>query len=773
MQARTKKTFRDLWRQRTQVIAVGITIALGVMLYITAAGAFQNLTASYDATYDRLGFADLIATGGDPEQVAQAALDAGAAEAIARTQVDPPMLLEDTKLLGRVVGLPSDGRAPVDDVDVVEGDYLDPSAPDSILLESHAAGTFDLGPGDSLEIYTATGWHAVTVAGVADSAEYLWPARSRQDVLSDPHSFAVVFADEATVQEWFATGPTQTLALLGEGADEETVTAAMKDAGASAVTTQDQQPSQATLNEDLQGFDQMSVAFPALFLIAAGVAAWVLLTRRIIQERPVIGTMMAAGARRGRILRHYLAQGALIGLVGSVVGAILGAPLNSLATSAYTGVLGVPDTVVRNYPWMIAVGIAFGVLVGALGALGPAVVASRTAPAQAMRPIADASPPGAWSRLVARMTGVPVGLRMALRDLARSTRRTFATMLGTVLALVLVLASVGMMSSILEAIRIQFDEVELADATVTVQDASGAAGAIEAMEGVAAFEDVVAGEATILANEESYETALTGYEPGTAMHGFRGVDGETLSVPADGILVGHALQDLLSVDVGDAVTVSTAAGDSQTTIAGFVDEPMGTSAYASLDTASAMLPPTGVTSHSLLFTEDADRDAMRQAITDVDGVVAYQDSRAILSIVQQYLGLFYVFIGAMILLGAVLALAVMYVTMAVNVVERTGELATLRAAGVPLRRVAGAIATENMLATLLGVPIGLLLGVWAAQAFMDTFNDDLFSLTVRWSWWALPAAALGVLLAALASQWPASRQIARVDIARVVRERAS
>jgi putative ABC transport system permease protein len=130
-----------------------------------------------------------------------------------------------------------------------------------------------------------------------------------------------------------------------------------------------------------------------------------------------------------------------------------------------------------------------------------------------------------------------------------------------------------------------------------------------------------------------------------------------------------------------------------------------------------------------------------------------------------------VFIALMIILGAILAFAVIYVTMAVNVVERTNELATLRTAGVPLRRVAGTLATENLLATALGVPLGLILGVLAARAFLDTFSSDLFHFALHLDWWTLPASAAGVLLAAALSQWPATRAIRRMDIARVVRER--
>ncbi|MDE0546048.1 FtsX-like permease family protein [Microbacterium sp. C7(2022)] len=774
MRASTRKSFRDLWRQRAQVIAVGVTIALGVLIYIATAGAFQNLSASYQETYDRLSFADLVATGGDTADVAQAALDAGASDAITRTQIDPPMLIDDAKLLGRVLSVPVDEHPVIDDVDVIDGDYLDGTSGD-VLLETHAAEAFDLAPGDSFDVYTATGWQSVTIAGVVDSPEYLWPARSRQDILSDPQSFAVVYASTDDVSKWFGIPDNQTLVLLPDSVSTEesdAVSDAMTDAGATSVETQEDQPSNATLSEDLQGFDQMSVAFPALFLIAAGVSSWVLLTRRILQERPIIGTLMAAGARRGRVLRHYLGQGLIIGTLGAIVGVVLGVFANTAVTSAYTGFVGVPDTVVRNYPWMIVVGLLFGAVIGMLGALGPAITASRTAPAEAMRTQAEVSAPGAWSRFVARQRWLPTTTRMALRDIVRSKRRTFATMLGGVLALVLVLTSVGLMTSMLRALEIQFDEVNLEDATVAAQSGAGVEDQLRDLEGVSAVEPTAAGKVTVLGSDDSYATVLHGFQADTQMHGFVGMDGAEISLPDDGILAGHSIGELLDVEEGDTVTLSTEDGQTDVTIVAFVDEPIGTAVYATDEVAASILPDTGVESFALLYANGADRDQLRANITQLDGVVAYQDVRAVVGILDDYLGLFWAFIGIMIVAGTILALAVMYVTMAVSVVERIGELATMRAAGAPRRKVAGAIATENMLATLLAIPIGLILGVWSASTFLQTFNDDLFTLELRWSWWTLPAAALGVLLAALISQWPAARQIKKIDIARVVRERA-
>ncbi|MFI6367985.1 ABC transporter permease [Nocardia sp. NPDC050630] len=110
--------------------------------------------------------------------------------------------------------------------------------------------------------------------------------------------------------------------------------------------------------------------------------------------------------------------------------------------------------------------------------------------------------------------------------------------------------------------------------------------------------------------------------------------------------------------------------------------------------------------------------------------------------------------------------------MTVNLAERTTELATLRAAGVPVRRLTAALATENLTATLLAVPVGLAAGVLAASAFLRSFNSDMFSPHLSLGVGPPLLAIAAVLAAAALSQLPAARLVERIDLARIVRERA-
>jgi putative ABC transport system permease protein len=63
--------------------------------------------------------------------------------------------------------------------------------------------------------------------------------------------------------------------------------------------------------------------------------------------------------------------------------------------------------------------------------------------------------------------------------------------------------------------------------------------------------------------------------------------------------------------------------------------------------------------------------------------VAYTDNRALQQQIDQYLKLFWVFIGSMLVLGRAPEFTVIYVTMMVNRTDRATEIATFRTAGVP------------------------------------------------------------------------------------------
>lgn len=774
-----KKALRDLRRRLPQVGAIAVTVMLGVLLFVASYDSFRNVQASYDRTYSRTHFADFTVTGGDPDTIASAIRSAAGVDRIAtRTQADRPLMLGNTKLVGRVVGIPPATERAINELDLIAGRLPDPAASDQVAVERHTADTFGLTAGKRIRVFGDSGWRDVVVSGVVQSPEYLWPARNRQDLLGDPHSFAVVFAPETLARTLSGrAAPNQLLVGMTGGAtqsDRDRVTRLLWSAGSTGIEDRDDQPSNAALRQNFNGFRVMAIGFPALFLGAAAIVEYLLTTRLVHTERAVIGTLLALGARRRAVVRHYVWHGAVVATFAALAGVLVGGVATSAYTQAYASLLKLPDTVIEHRIPTAIIGFALGLVTGVIAGLKPALGAARTAPAEAMR--GDDVRPiriGPLTRVSARWTRIPVVLRMALRSLTRSRRRTAATMIGGVLALVLILASAAMLTSVRTMVDVEFGQVQRQDATVLVAPgANDVRRQLLSLPGVAVVEPATIARVTVAGNGRTYPTSLTGLESATVMHGFRDRDGTSRTLPADGVLAGAALAKKLGVRVGDDLAVAAPAGPARPTrLAGLVDEPLGTALYATNDTARSLTnaEPSG---YLLRFRNGADRDRVRAGATGLSGVVAYTDAHAVENQLRSYLVIFWAFAGATLVLGALLAFTVIYVTMTINLAERTGELAALRATGAPIRRLTATVAIENLAVTLLAVPIGLAAGVGAGWLFLRSFNNDLFSLHLSVGAMTLVFAAVAVTAAAAVSQLPAARLIKRIDVGRVVRERS-
>ena len=783
----TSKLRRDLRRSRAQFIAITVTIFLGITLFGATFDAYRSLAASYQQMYQDLGFPDFWIAGGDTTATAGevAALD-GVDRVTTRSQADVPLRpIPDHLLFGRIVGTP-DPASGIGDLLILNGRSPDPGA-DEVVLERHAADHFSVVPGDTIQVAGPEGWRSLTVAGIAASSEYLWPSPSRQEIISSLDDFAVVFASDAIVREVAAaSATTQVLITYEEGADAAALDAALTaiavDNGAVDFYTRTDQPSNSALQTDVEGFGELSFMFPALFLTAAGIGTWVMLTRLVMTQMPIIGILMANGMRRRTIFRHYVGYGLVIGLVGAIPGVVAGALLAWLIAGVYTDAISVPLTVVRIDATTPLIGIAFGLVTGLLAAIFPAWRAARRSPAEAMRgvhPIGTAKHT-VLERLIPPLRRLSATGSMVLRGISRNIRRTATTITGVVLSLTLILVSWGMIDTVDGLLVRQFDRIEGSDARVVLDryPDTDLLSDITSVDGVSAVEPTLSVPVTVEAGNARYSTDLVAFVPNTTMHVFLGPDGE-IPLTNDGVLLGDDMAGLLGIDVGDTVTLVPATGTATAPlrVAGFVDEPLGTYAYASLDLlaesgATGAAPPGVVPGAAVRFEESADPSAMRSALQEVDGVLAVTGTRAFEETLRSFLGLFYAFVGVMLVFGGLLAFAIIFNTMSVNLAERTVEVATLKASGMTDRRYARLLTAENLLVTMIGLGPGLILGYVVAAEFMAAYSNDQFTFDLMMRPTTLVFSSLAIVIVTLLSQVPGIRSIRRLDVAKVVRERA-
>ncbi|HVV38213.1 MAG TPA: FtsX-like permease family protein [Acidimicrobiales bacterium] len=771
-----RKLVRDTRRQWLQFCAVALTLGLGIAVFGAAYDSYGNLKSSYAAIYARLNFADATISGANTDAVAARLRRAPGIGAVAtRVQADVPFRIGSGasahSLIGRLVG-PSVGPRTIDALQLKSGTRLRRGDADSVVLERHMAEHFHLAVGDSIEVYGSS-WRRLSIVGIATSPEYLWPARDREDLLTSSDEFGVAFANPQLIAAVAGPFVTPQVLVRASGAAgpqfARTVHAAAATKGADVVL-RDQQPSNAALQQDVAGFGQLALLFPLLFLAAAGLATYVLLGRLVRGQRSQIGMLRANGYPRRRLLRHYVAYGAVAGGVGSLVGAVGGLALAVWLTHSYTSALGIPLTIATFHPATPVIGLLFGTAAATLAALGPAHSATRVPPAEAMRGVA---PSGTGHRVAAeRLPGLrdlPVRARLALRNLARSPRRGFSTGIGVALAAVLVLSSLGLLDTVSLVLHDEFHRIQRQDAQLFFASPPTPAtlSAIASVPGVAAVEQAVEAPVVLSHAGHRYQTVLTGLSPHTTMHAFAS------ALPSTSLLLGDGLRSTLGLRAGDAVDIATPNGaPTRLRVDGFVNEPIGGPAYATVATTRMVAGDVAVASALVRYKAGANRVEMRRGLTALPEVVAFRDARASEEAVSRLLGLFYAIVGVMLVFGSVLAFVVLFNTLSVNLSERTVELATLRAAGGRVVTLARMMTGENVLLVLAAIPAGLLAGWLTAGWLMASLDSDLYHFSLKLRPATPPLLAAALIVIALAMQVPARRTIRRLDVAAIVRERA-
>jgi lipoprotein-releasing system permease protein len=282
-------------------------------------------------------------------------LRADANQGVSMTGIEPESYLRLIALKAKIVA----GSAELSSSDIVIGTKL----------------AKDLGVwlGDKLTLQTASGASALlTVSGIFDFG-------------SEGRNEGGVYVALRTAQSLLGLpgGATSLQLKLAEPYAAETL--------AKAIEAQVGTKAKSWIETNAEFFSALSGQRLTFFVIrlfvgltaALGIAS--VLVVSVVQKSKEIGILRATGTTRQQILRLFLLQGALLGLMGSVLGSFVGWLFLVAWRSYALNADGEPLFVINAEPILFVYVAAGATLVGTLAALFPAQRAARLDPAVAIR----------------------------------------------------------------------------------------------------------------------------------------------------------------------------------------------------------------------------------------------------------------------------------------------------------------------------------------------------------------------------------------------------
>ncbi|RSX51631.1 ABC transporter permease [Bifidobacterium callimiconis] len=538
---------------------------------------------------------------------------------------------------------------------------------------------------------------------------------------------------------------------------------------------------------------RLGTMFPALFLIIALLVSLTAITRMVEEDRQLIGTYKALGYTRGETMLKYLVYSMAACLTGGVIGDLLGlAGLPFVFTRRMLSRI----YVLPEYPLLVNWALAVdGVLLFVIVITGSAMVACggslRLDPAELMRPKA---PKAGRTIFLQRIGFVWNHLsflgKVTARNLFRYKSRALMVIVGVVGCTALMTAGFGMGNSALTLMPRQYGEISTYDimAVTKPADHDDAQKSLDGNDNVTSTLPLQVGSVTLSAAQDGDESGSS--QSGSAQSGsdskltaqlmvipddesiddyldLHTADGTPISLDKTGVAVTANAAKTFGLSSGDGIALTDAmANTADMTVTGVAQYYTG-NVVVMTQTAYEKAFDADIAVNADLIRAKGDADAKIALADDLAGQDQYL---SVVSAAKQQrdfaksFAIFFVMIGFIVVMAAILAVVVLYTLASTNISERERELATIKVLGFRRREVHGYVNKEMMLLSAIGIVIGLpcgraLLGFLVSRLDLPGMN---IVPNVQWFCYAA-AAALAFLFTVLVSR-ATNRSLDRIDM---------
>ena len=769
----TKRLARSLWRTKLRLSAVVFMVAVGVFAGISFGSYANAATTLYDEIYDGedgVNLADVWIN--NPTGVWNDSTSDSICDSInsqwpetdyslesceARLVIDGMMLTTDSEGVEKIIPAVWHGidEGLVDKVwmptysDLSSGRIAQTA--DEIVLDSHIAVDLDIDIGEKIDISAGYGKFTYEVVGIGFHSMHLYFATEGSTLPADDGTFATGYMTDSGLEKLAnLSAGSSNLILIDVGGtpdydlqstsdvDENPemtklvrdLSDLMSDIDDSPVSVYDRSGvfSVEILRADAEGAANMYPYVTGMIAAIAGITIFLSLQRLIQSQAKEIAVLRTLGVPKKSIMPGYVIAPLVIGAIGSLIGTLLGIYLGAPGMlSFYEKMIGLPIRLDTDFALVFQI-VSIAMLIVLFAGLRPAWQASRLQPLKVFRGQHEVK---VSSRKMQRLTSkLPATVGLSIRSSLRKPVRVSFTFFAVGISMLLFGAMLFMMSSMEDSILGGIKEKQSWDIQASAP-IDGEASVIDWVEQNSGTYELMI-NFPIGLEDDSRELLSYGLDSfstvddKSSMISVELLDG---SMPAKGsnptqVLIDEGTSEFLNWDTGDEVTIMIGNTAHTVEISGITNGEISRTMYFHRAELSDL---TGVQSTSILI-QIPDGTSL-EGLSDV--TIGYSLKEDAIKTFETLLEQQQQFVQSIQFLGIVIAIAVLFNTLLMNLAERDTELATLRVLGAPMSKLGKMMFWEHLGIGLIGGILGAIFAYFGTVLLIGSQVQWAFYFTIE------------------------------------------
>ncbi len=474
--------------------------------------------------------------------------------------------------------------------------------------------------------------------------------------------------------------------------------------------------------DDTNSITNLSKLFPTIFFAVAILVSLISMNRMVEEDRGEIGTLKSLGFNNKQIMHKYILFSFMATIVGCIIGAALGLIIIPLLIFNIYGLLfDIP-----NFQFGLNLGMTIlSFIIVTICVCGTTIITVykvlKEKPSELMRPKA----PKIGKRVLLEnikfiWKHLKFSSKVIVRNIFRYKKRVLVTVVGVAGCTALMLCGFGIRDAIVDIADIQYEHIFQFDAMVYINELKE-----EEFESVFNNENITSVTGAQVISAEAMDISVNMFivkdneELNNIVKLTNTETSDIESLEEGKVIITDKFADLANIKVGDTIQILDVNNISyEYEVSAIVNNYLEHFIYMDKQTfenSNQEYEPNVVYINMEKVSEE-ERELLSEELLENNEVISVIYKERLLKSVDDMLTSLNKVVVILIVLAAMLSFVVLYNLSNININERKREIATLKVLGFYDKEVDNYITKENILLTLLGIVMGLVLGYFLTKA---------------------------------------------------------